>query len=74
MQANEDKYSYINIPATQAVMKHATDPVSIAVTDSCAKSDLRPGAIELSAPTWIPIEPRFANPHNANVAIVSDRF
>lgn len=56
----------------QAVMKQATFPAIIARKTSRERSLLREGAIALNAPSWIPIDPRLENPHNAYVAIASD--
>lgn len=64
----------MSIPATQAVIKQAIDPVTIARNANSARSDARAGANVLNEPTWIPMELRFAKPHKANVAIVCERF
>ncbi|KAI2810557.1 hypothetical protein BLOT_001720 [Blomia tropicalis] len=66
--------NHANIPATHAVMKLAIVPVIIARTANCARSDRLAGAMALSPPTWMPMDDMLAKLHNANVAIVSERF
>lgn len=59
-------------PATAAVMKQATLPAIIARNTRREMSPRRAGAIAPIAPIIIPIEPGFAKPHSAYVAIISD--
>ena len=56
-----------------AVMKHATLPAIIARTTTREKSFFLRGAMAPSAPSMIPIEPKFAKPHNAYVPITIER-
>src|ERR1035441_2571653 len=62
-----------NIPAIAAEIRLAMVPASIARTPNCARSLRRSGTSAPMPPICIPIEPRFANPHSAKVAIVNDR-
>ena len=57
----------------QAVIKQATFPAIMALNTMLDKSRVRCGAIVPKAPSIIPIEPMFAKPHSAYVAITSDR-
>ena len=61
------------IPAMQPVIKQATFPAIIALRTMAAKSGFLCGAMAPKAPNIIPMEPRFENPHNAYVAITSER-
>jgi len=67
------KSSYSNIPAIEADMRFAIVPASMARTPSLVNSPLLFGASELMPPISMPIVPRLAKPHNANVAITYDR-
>ena len=58
----------------QAVMKQAMLPAIKARTATRARSDFLASAIVLIAASDEPIEPGLENPHNAYVAIVSERF
>ena len=49
----------------EAVNQEAIAPPSIALKTILDKSFFRSGAIEPIPPNWIPIEPKFANPHKA---------
>lgn len=53
-------------------MKHATVPAIMALTTTCASADLWLGAIAPRAPSMIPIDAMFANPHRAYVEITTD--
>ena len=64
----------VSAPATQAVDKVTTLPVTKARRMTSARSALRSGAIVDSTASCEPIEPGLAKPHSANVAIVSDRL
>ena len=55
-------------------MNDAVLPAINARNATCAKSLCRSGAMVANAAIWVPIDPGLANPHNAKVAIVSDRF
>ncbi len=55
-------------------MNDAVLPAIKARKATCARSLCRSGAMVASAAIWVPIDPGLANPHNAKVAIVSDRF
>lgn len=57
-----------------AVMKQAIVPATSARTATLARSVFRDGANGLKPPIWIPIEPMLAKPHNAYVAIISERI
>jgi len=48
-----------------AVIKQATFPAIIARSTTLAMSDFRCGAITPNPPNIMPIEPKFAKPHNA---------
>ena len=63
-----------HLPATHAFMNDAVLPAINARNATCAKSLCRSGAMVANAAIWVPIDPGLANPHNAKVAIVSDRF
>ncbi len=54
-------------------MKQATFPAIMARSTMADRSDVRCGAIAPSAPSWIPIDPRFEKPHSAYVAITEER-
>ena len=54
-------------------MKQAMLPEIIALSASEAKSDRREGARALSAPSWMPTDPKLLNPHSAYVDISSER-
>ena len=56
-----------------AVMKQAIVPATSARTATVAKSCRRDGANGAKPPIWIPIELKLAKPHNAYVAIISER-
>lgn len=60
------------LPATHAVIKQAVVPPMKARIATSARSDPREGAIEVSAPSWIPIVPTLEKPERAYVAITSD--
>ena len=64
----------LHLPATHAFMNDAVLPAIKARNATCAKSLCRSGAMVANAAIWVPIDPGLANPHNAKVAIVSDRF
>src|SRR5580698_1508657 len=67
------EYSYPkNIPAIDALIKLAMVPASMALTPNLAKSFLRSGTNAPMPPICIPMEPRFAKPHNAKVAMVKE--
>ena len=61
-----------NQPAIQAVRKQATFPHIIALTTIFARSGFLVGASAPIPPSVIPMEPKFANPHKAYVAMISD--
>src|SRR5580704_14548656 len=61
------------IPTIEADIRVAMVPASIARMPNFASCDFRFGASEPMPPICIPIELKFANPHNANVAIVNER-
>src|SRR4029077_13640344 len=63
---------YSRKPAIVAVMKFANVPANIARIPRRARSWRRLGASAPIPPIWMPIDPKFANPHKANVAIVND--
>ena len=48
-----------------AVSHDASAPPNIALRPTFARSERRSGASALMPPIWMPIEPMFANPHNA---------
>ena len=50
-------------------MKQATFPAIMALTATLARSAFLLGAIAPRAPSWIPIDPKLLNPHNAYVVI-----
>ena len=60
-----DFFDYKIMPAIVAVSHDANAPPNIAFVTSFARSLLRPGAIPPIPPSCIPIEPKFAKPHNA---------
>ena len=64
----------LHLPATHAFMNDAVLPAIKARKATCAKSLCRSGATVANAAIWVPIDPGLPNPHNAKVAIVSDRF
>ena len=53
-------------------MKFARVPAATARSPSRARSDFRDGTSAPIPPTWIAMDEKFANPHNANVAITND--
>lgn len=57
----------------QAVIKQAIVPAAIARTARLAKAGLLWGARALKPPICTPIEPMFAKPQRAYVAIISER-
>lgn len=57
-----------------AVMKQAIVPATSARSATLAMSGLRDGASGPMPPIWIPIELKLAKPHNAYVAIISERI
>ena len=57
-----------------AVMKQAIVPAISARTATVAMSFLREGASGPKPPIWIPIELMLAKPHNAYVAMISERI
>ena len=59
--------------AIEALIRLAIVPASMARTPSLARSFLRSGTSAPMPPICMPIDPRFAKPHKANVAIVNDR-
>ena len=61
-------------PATHAVMKQATVPATSARRATRAMSGFLDGASGPMPPIWIPIEAKLAKPHNAYVAIISERI
>ena len=61
-------------PATHAVIRQATVPATSARTAMVAMSVLRDGASGPMPPSWTPIAPKLEKPHNAYVAIISDRI
>ena len=67
------QHLYSRNPAMLAVMKFASVPANIARSPSRARSWRRLGASAPMPPIWMPIEPKFANPHSAKVAMVNDR-
>ena len=69
----QQQKTYIS-PATHAVMKQATVPATSARTATRAMSDFLDGASGPIPPIWIPIEEKLAKPHNAYVAIISERI
>ena len=54
-----------DLPATHAVMKHATVPHMRALKATLAKSLFLEGAIGPIPPSCTPIDDKFANPHSA---------
>ena len=62
-----------NIPAIDAEIKLAMVPANMALTPNLAKSFLRSGTNAPMPPICMPIEPKFAKPHKANVAMVKER-
>ena len=61
-------------PAMHAVMKEAIVPAISARNATVATSSLRDGASGPKQPIWIPIELTLAKPHNAYVAMISERI
>ena len=70
--SNKTGNKKVRLPAIHAVRKHATFPQIIARTTICDNSDFLVGARAPKPPNVIPIEPKFAKPHKAYVAIISD--
>src|ERR1019366_9652862 len=67
-------YPLLNrIPTMLADIRFASVPAIMARKPSLARSLRRLGARALSPPIWMPMEPKLANPHRANVAMVNDR-
>ena len=64
--------TFHNLPAVQAFINDTTVPVIIALNATPAMSDCLLGAIDPNAPITMPIELRFAKPHNAYVDITID--
>ena len=60
-------------PAIQAVIKHAVLPAIMALTTIRDISGFRLGTRADNPPSNIPIDPMLANPHNAYVAMTSER-
>lgn len=58
----------------QAVMKQATVPATRARTATRAMSGFLDGASGPKPPSWTPMEAKLAKPHNAYVAIISERI
>lgn len=61
-------------PAIQALVSVTVVPAIIDLSAIEARSDLRSGTIEPSAPSVIPIDEKLEKPQSANVAMVIDRF
>ena len=58
----------------QAVIKQATVPATSARTATRAMSGFLDGASGPKPPSWTPMEAKLAKPHNAYVAIISERI
>ena len=55
-------------------MKQATVPATSARTATRAMSGFLDGASGPKPPSWTPMEAKLAKPHNAYVAIISERI
>ena len=55
-------------------MKQATFPAIIALITTLARGLRWFGAIVFNPPNITPMEPKFAKPHKAYVAMISERF
>ena len=64
----------VYLPAIDAVMKQASVAAMSARKTSFARIDFLLGSIADNAPMMTPIEPILAKPHNAYVAIISERI
>lgn len=65
-------YLMLDLPASDAVIKHDKHPVTSDLKPTAMMSVLLAGAIAVIPPIMIPSEPMLENPHNAYVATISD--
>jgi len=73
MKTNESLQNDVCAPAIQAVMWQATLPAINDLRTTNAISFRRVGAIETSAPIWMPIAPKLPKPQSTYVDISSER-
>ena len=66
--------SITDLPATHAVIKQAIEPASSARSATVAMSPRLFGAMGPRPPSCMPIALKFEKPHNAYVAIISERI
>ena len=64
-RAGREDQVQTRIPAMVPVINAASVPASIALNAIFARSPRLEGAMPPMPPSWMPIEPKFANPHSA---------